>query len=630
MAKGTERLTQIDRGEMRRTLGVGDLFAIGYGDLGASIYYALGITAFYSLGATPISLLLAGFVFSCTASTYAEMSSVVAEAGGSASYSRKTFNDLISFIAGWALLLDYIVTIAISAYSIAPYLSIFFPFLTVITTKIALCVLMIGLLVSINLMGAKHSTRISLVLTILTLITQGIIIIIGAFAVVDIATFFNHLIIGGSDLSWSPTWDHFWKGTAMAMVAYTGIESMAQLSSEAKEPKKTVPKAIMIAMTTLLAMYFGLSFVALSAMTPQELSTTYLEDPLAGIVSSLPFGSSLLVPWVGLLAAVLLFVSANAGLIGASRLSFNMGEHFQLPRFFYKLSPKRKTPYVALCIFGFLASLIVIASGGNILFLADLYNFGAMLAFFCAHLSLICHRVMYPDIERPFKVKFNIRIKNYQIPITAIVGAIVTFAVWVLVVATKPDGRYLGIMWLILGLFMYVLFRRKFELSPTGSVEIEKIQLTKEHVQSIKPKNVLLLLRGINDPSDDEHAIAVTCNLCKESGADLTFLVIQKIPFMMSFAVQDTYRETMSFELLNRAQALALDFGIHAKLAMTRARATDLAILEMVESQKFDLVVVSTPKEGPTPVQHEFLQRLLQNTTGMVWIIKPPKEIQPN
>jgi APA family basic amino acid/polyamine antiporter len=110
-----DKIAQVDRGTMRRSLGVLDLFAVGYGDLGSSIYYALGITTLFALGATPIALMIAGFVFMCTALTYAEMSSILPEAGGSASFSRKNFNDLISFIAGWGLMLDYIVTISISA-----------------------------------------------------------------------------------------------------------------------------------------------------------------------------------------------------------------------------------------------------------------------------------------------------------------------------------------------------------------------------------------------------------------------------------------------------------------------------------------------------------------------------------
>ena len=145
----------------------------------------------------------------------------------------------------------------------------------------------------------------------------------------------------------------------MAMVAYTGIESMAQLGGEAKNPARTVPRAMMLAMGMLLFVYIGIAVVALSAVSPQELSTTFLEDPIAGIVSKFPYGGRVLGGWIGLLAAIILFVASNAGLIGASRLSFNMGENYQLPRFVYKLHKKHKTPYVSLGIFAVFAIIIV-------------------------------------------------------------------------------------------------------------------------------------------------------------------------------------------------------------------------------------------------------------------------------
>ena len=318
---------------MKRVLNVGDLFAVGYGDLGSSIYYALGITALYALGATPIALALAGLVFACTALTYAEMSSMMKDSGGSASYSRHAFNDFISFIAGWGLLLDYIVTISISAFAVAPYLSYFFDFLRVIEFKIAFSILLIITLFVINFFGTKHSTRMSWVLTYLTVITQVIIIAIGAIWLLNVPELFEHMKIGIRGSVWSPSWPEFLKGTAMAMVAYTGIESMAILGSEAKDPAKTVPKAILYAMGTLLFVYLGISVVALSAVTPQQLSTTYLEDPVAGIVAHLPFGGRIMGAWIGLLAAIILFVAANAGLMGASRLSFRMSENYQIPRF---------------------------------------------------------------------------------------------------------------------------------------------------------------------------------------------------------------------------------------------------------------------------------------------------------
>src|SRR5579872_5392761 len=128
MRESHEKVVHLEKKSLKRVLGASDLFAVAYGDLGSSIYYAFGITALYALGATPIALLIAGLVFICTALTYSEMATTFPEPGGSATFSRYAFNDLISFIAGWGLLLDYIVTVAISAFAIPPYVKYLFPY----------------------------------------------------------------------------------------------------------------------------------------------------------------------------------------------------------------------------------------------------------------------------------------------------------------------------------------------------------------------------------------------------------------------------------------------------------------------------------------------------------------------
>ncbi|MBI3236899.1 MAG: amino acid permease, partial [Chlamydiales bacterium] len=394
-------------------MGVFDLFAIGYGDLGSSIYYALGITALYALGATPISLGAAGIVFICTALTYVEMTSIFHESGGSASFARHAFNDLVSFIAGWGLLLDYIVTIAISAFAVGPYLAYFYEPLYHPGVQISFSISLVFILFLMNVFGVKQSTRISLLLTTFTILVQAIVITVGFGTILDLSHIFEQMQIGVPGVNWSPSWDEFIKGTAMAMVAYTGIESIAQLAAEAQKPAKTVPRAVALTMVVLIIIYLGISIVALSAVSPHDLGTKYILNPLAGIVDALPLGKQLLSPCIAILASVVLTVAANAGLIGSSRLSFNMGEYYQLPRIFYRLQPRFRTPIVSLAFFSLVASFIILASKGKMDFLADLYNFGAMIAFTSAHLSLIVLRIKKPHLKRPFKIPFNIRIRGY-------------------------------------------------------------------------------------------------------------------------------------------------------------------------------------------------------------------------
>ncbi|MCH9613645.1 MAG: Putrescine transporter PotE [Chlamydiia bacterium] len=609
-----EEIAQIDKGTMKRVLGVGDLFAVGYGDLGSSIYYALGITAMFALGATPIALLLAGFVFACTALTYAELSSMMRTAGGSASYSRKAFNDLVSFIAGWGLLLDFIVTIAISSFSVAPYLAFFFESLRHTEAQIISAVCVIVALYFINLRGAQHSTRMSWILSSLTLLTQLLVIAFGAVYLLNYNVI-EHLKIGVAGSKFSPSWPDFWRGCAMAMVAYTGIESMAQLGGEAKRPAKTVPRAIMWAMVMLLIVYIGISSIALAAVSPQVLSTTYLQNPVAGIVSALPFGGKILGAWVGILAAVLLFVAANAGLIGSSRLAFNMGEFYQIPRFLYKLHPRFKTPYISLAVFGVLAICIILWSRGKLAFLADLYNFGAMLAFFSAHLSLIMLRIKKPDAKRGFKIPFNIKIRGYSIPISAIIGCIVTFLVWCLVIIQKPEGRYLGLAWIAAGLFMYFSYRKKHKITPTGSLKIDKIK-----VPEFKPttyKHLLVPTRA----GMKTRTLQMACEIARMHKADITAVNIIEVPFSMPLFDTHPKKPRDSERVLKEAEAMAREFHVPIQLKMVHARTVSKAIGELLESGQYDLLVMGAQiKNGATHSVGAVTDEIIRSSECPVWV----------
>jgi basic amino acid/polyamine antiporter, APA family len=588
-------IARLEHNGLIRKLGVMDLFAVGYGDLGSSIYYALGITTVYALGAAPISLLLAGIVFACTALTYAEMTAALKASGGCAVFTRRTFNDLVSFIAGWGLMLDFIVTIAISIFSVGPYLSFFFKGINETSVHLGFSIGLIVLLYLVNYFGVKHSTRLSIYLTGAALLTQFVVIILAAFSDLDFAKAFSHLRINVKE-GWSPTWPEFWKGTAMAMVAYTGIESIAALGAETKRPVKTLPRAVMSVMGVLIFMYLAISIVGLTVMTPQQLGTTYVSDPIAGIVENLPLGSKVLGPWIGLLAACLLFVAGNAGMIGASRLSFNMGEFYQLPNFFYRVHKKHRTPIVSLAFFGVLASLVILWSRGKLHFLADLYNFGAMLAFCSAHISLIALRIKEPELERPFKAPLNIKIGNGKsIPLTAVIGMLATLGVWLLVVITKPDGRYLGFTWMGLGIVMFILYRKKKKLTTTGQLKVEKIKIPEFKPMEIK--KILVPTKG----GTETETVQLACEIAKVHGATVTAIHLIEVPFSLPLDQVLPYRTLIGNSILQRAQAIAQEFGVDIETELIRARSIEDKILSYLSEQHFDLLVLGAMKSPTDP-----------------------------
>lgn len=585
------RVSRLESSNLLRKLRVFDLFAVGYGDLGSSIFYALGITTVLSLGMAPISLLLAGLVFVCTSLTYAEMTAATKASGGSASFARIAFNDLISFIAGWGLLLDFIVTIAISIFSILPYLLFLFGGVQSIPLHLGVSIGLILLLYAMNYFGVKHSTRISILLTAFALGAQVLILIIALLSGPKLLQVFREMRIGLNE-PWSPSWSEFWMGTAMAMVAFTGIESIAALGSETKRPIKTLPRAVMIVMTVLVTMYLAISVLGLSIVSPVELGAEYTHNPILGIVQNLRYGTKILVPLVGVIAAALLFVAGNAGLMGASRLSFNMGEYYQLPRFFYKTHKKHKTPIVSLGIFAFFAILVILWSRGYLHVLADLYNFGAMLAFFFAHLSLIALRIKQPKLKRPFRAPLNIPLtKEISIPLTAILGALSTLGVWILVVITKPEGRIVGFSWMALGILMYLLYRRKKKMGPTAKVSIEKIKVP--GFQPVSIEHILVPTKG----GAETETVQMACEMAKVHKAKVTAIHLLTVPYSLPLDTPMPYREKLSESILQRAEAIAHEFGVEIETKSIRAREIDEAILQYLVTHKIDLLMLGSQKE---------------------------------
>ena len=465
------RPRRIRRYRLRRVLGVAGVFSAGYGNVGSSIYYALGIVALVAMGATPIVLGIAGILFIFTALTYAEGTAMLPEAGGSASFARHGFNDLGGFIAGWALILSYIVTISISAFTIPPYLGYFWePFKEspIIGTAVSLGIVLF--LMGINVIGVKETSILNIGAAILDIATQVSLVVIGFILLFSPPVLFHHMF------DYWPTTENLILGIALASIAYTGIETMSQMAEETKQPEKRVPRALIMMIVTVLVIFAGISLVSLSAMPPDKLASEWARDPVAGIAASLPLAllRDVLKPLIAILAGTILLIATNAGIMGISRLAFSLGKHKLVPAVLSRVHPRFKTPYISIILFSIIG-LIIISPG---FFATDvfknmgaLYAFGSLLAFMFAHASILRLRAKKPELPRPFKIRGNIRIKGREMPITAILGLAATAVIWIIILITQPYSRWVGIIWMAVGLIIYYLYRRKEKMPLTHTAE---------------------------------------------------------------------------------------------------------------------------------------------------------------
>jgi len=614
------KIFRFDRGHLLRLIGVRAIYSIGYGDVGSSIYYAMGVTALYAMGAAPLAIMAAGIFFVFTVLTYAELSAALPEAGGSSSFARRAFNsDLISFIAGWALLLDYVVTIAISAYTVIPYVGHFFPVLREPTYHIIATGSLIALLTLLNVVGIKESTNLSWVLAIFGNVTQLFLIVIGFVAFVNLPTILSQIHIG-----LHPTWGQFIYGVTIAMVAYTGIEAISQMSGEVRNPGKNVPRGMLLTMFTVLFMYLGIAVVAICAMPHapgaggewmSPLTSTYLEDPISGVAKAMPYFGNVLAPWVAILGATILTVATNAGIIGASRLTYSMGEHYQLPKMFRTLHPKFKTPYISLITFS-AVGVAIVALGKKLTYLADLYNFGAMLAFSLAHASLLGLRWREPNLERPFKLKLNIPIAGRKIPITGLLGFAACFTVWIIVIITHPFGRDLGFVWLAVGIGTYVWYRFKKKVPVSKSVKLEDVEIPE--YKPLKLKKVILAAKEMENTA----AAEVAAKLAKEDDADLLIVHVIEVPPALPVETFLFDKFSAGEDVLHRAFAVATEHGIHAETRMFQARSAAESLVRLAKETDAEAIVLGTPENWrkDVPFLTSTVEYLVKNAPCLVLV----------
>jgi len=458
---------------LRRVLGVPALFSAGYGDVGSSIYYALGVVALIALGATPIALAIAGIIYIFNALTYAEGSAMIPEAGGSASFARHGFNDLGGFIAGWALMLSYVVTMAISAYTIPPYLSHFWPILRepVIGTSVSMGIIVFLML--LNVLGVRESARLNIFFIAIDIVTQITLVVLGIILILmpNPGILFQHMFGQGN---W-PSMQNLIFGIAIAALCFTGVETVSQLAEETREPAKKIPRAYIVMIVAVLILFAGISIVALSAMTPQLLGDPvngWARDPVAGIAANLPSATlqTIFAPLVAILAATILLTATNAGLMGISRLAFNLSSHHQLPATLSRTHHRFRTPYLAIILFCLIAIGVLTPGFFTTHFFADLgalYVFGSLLCFALAHAAVLALRVKKPKLQRPFRIGGNIRIKGRELPITTVLGLIATAVIWIVVITIQPYSRWVGMGWMAGGLIIYSLYRWKAHLPLT-------------------------------------------------------------------------------------------------------------------------------------------------------------------
>ncbi len=605
---------------LRKTVGVPGLFATAYGNVGSSIYYALGLVAAHALGLTPVVFIFAGGLFALTAKTYAEGAAMYPEAGGSSSFARHAFNEIVSFVAGWGLSLDYILTIAISAFFVPHYLAAFVPALGQEPWDVVGGVAVIAFLALVNIRGLGESANLNIFLAILDLFTQFALVVLGAVLVLHPSTLIDQVHLGVA-----PSYSQLIFAVSISMLAYTGIETVSNMAEEARDPGEQVPKAVNLVLIAVLGIYAGISVIALSALPVTQdaaghystaLGTIYADDPVLGIVSALHLHGVLATAakyYVGALAATILLIATNAGMIGISRLSWSLAEHRQLPGIFARLHPRFDTPWFTIVFFAVIAIALVLP--GNTTFLGNLYSFGAMLSFTIAHLSIIALRRRAPDTYRPYRAPWNVRWRGSEIPLTAVLGAIGTGAAFVSVIVLHPEARVIGTAWIGAGLIGYLLYRRKLGIDPRVQQRVRRPQRPLDFLD-VSYKSALVPIFGDDIDTEAMHRAAAIV----DPDAVVEALYVLEVPREHDLPEGFEEQEYQARCALDVARLQARSRGLKVRVKLIRARNPGRAIVEEALERESDLIYIST-EHAPAK------ERLLGPTVRYVLAKRPCRVI---
>jgi len=589
-------------------LGTNALFATAYGNVGSSIYYALGVVAVFALGLTPIVFIIAGVIFACTAATYAEGTVRYPEAGGSSSFARHAFNELVSFEAAWAQMLNYIATIAVSAFFVPHYLSVFWSPLRQNPWDVVVGIAVIGVLVVINVVGVQESAKLNVVLAVTDFATQLLLVLLGFVLV-----FSPHVLTSNIHFGVAPTWSRFLLSIPIAMLAYTGIETVSNMSEEARDPMRTVPRAVLFVAIAVFAIYFTLPWVALSAMpvvhTAQHGYQTclgvpptkmcngapgYQNDPVLGLVNNLGLSHGIthvLQIYLGILASTILFIGANAGVIGASRITYAMSGYRQLPLVFRKIHPKFKTPWVALAFFAGTIPILLTLSGRTS-FLGTIYSFGATFSFTVAHASVIRLRMKLRDHDEvTFKPKPNVRWRGVVWPVFAVLGGLGTGLSWLVIVIQTPSIRYTGLAWLVVGFGFYVFYRRRVVQAPLGETVRAPVEYGKAAVLEFRS---ILVPIAPGYPSDE--AMDFACRLAAERRASIVAFTAIEVPLDLPLDAELPEDVREANEQLDEARAIGDSYGVRVIGRIARTRNIGRAIVDEAIRRQSEIIVMAGPR----------------------------------
>jgi len=611
---------------LKRDIGWLGSFAIGYGDVGADIFLALGVVFLYAAGAAPFAFMIAAIVYVFIGLTYAELSSVYPYAGGSQVFALKGLNSLFGFLAGWALMLDYVINISLFSLAAAGYLKFLLPELYTLNLGISplglIAVVLVLSLLFINYIGIKYSTSFTTVLVVFGLVVEATILLLGYALLFNMETMLYQLNIFGNPkalseveyfFSGSVQFNNFIYGITVAIASFIGIESISQAAEETRKPYKWIPRAAKLTVLVVLLSVLLFAFLASGSVSWETMATSY-ENSVAVLTSKLPVIGPFFSLIVAITAFILCYASANTGVIGISRLMASMGKFRLMPRWFYHIHPVFRIPTRTLLIFGSIGALIALV--GDIPFVVSLYNFGGLLSYMILMASFIRLRIVDRDVYRPWKVPLNIKLKLkdkvVELPLIGLIGLPATFILWLLVVILHPNGRLFGFIWVAIGLALYAFYRKLYKLP----------LISNEEGSWVVPSSYVMEVTVLVDPMEDYETIKKTVLHSYDKRYKLRLLSV-----INHIAEKESNLKELQTSVLSDLEKLAIEFRREGYNVTYDVFLGDFeeAIRREISVFNVDFIICIRPSFKETLVgkhREEIINKLSQEYPGRFMILR--------
>jgi APA family basic amino acid/polyamine antiporter len=619
VTKGTEqggdgRLSAAVRSRLKRSgdaeariergLGAPALFAIAAGSVGSTLYFAIGIVAGQALALTPVAFLCAAFFYVLTVLSYVEGSSLHPERGGASTFARYAFNELWSFVTGWAILLDFLIVMALGSLAVSGYLGVFWDGIDDRGTELAIAGAVLLGVAWANVRG-QTADRYRWVLRMVLASTAlaAVVMVLGVWTHHDLAGFVESV-----DLGTLPRWDDLGFGIIVASAALAGVEAASEVAGEVRVGRGALKRLVVVGAAGMLVVFVGLSFVAILAVPVEggatALSGEYLRAPVIGVVDRLDpaWASDVLRYVVGAVGAFVLVQAVNGQMLGIGRLAYSLGTNRQMPSVVSRLHRDWGTPYVAIGLFTIAAFALAIPE--DVELLAGIFAFGGTIAFALAHLSVVVMRYREPDRPSAFRVPLSVRFRGGTIPIPSALGALFGTSAWVLVVVLHEGARYVGGAWMLAGIAMYVGYRLT-----TGKSLTKRFTLPEEALRRARDVEYGSILVPVFGGRLDDDIVGTAGRLAAEraeegeGGAMLEAIWVFQIPMSLPIDARvPDERMAEAKRALARAKEVGEEYaGVEVGTATVRGRTVGAAIVAEARRRGVEAIVLAA--EAPTRIR---------------------------